>query len=307
MDPLRLATRGSRLAKRQSKLAAEAIERATGRASELVVIRTRGDRTPGPLSRIGGKGLFTLELEAALREGRADLAVHSAKDMPAEMPDELTLAAVLPRGDARDALVSPGGGGPAMLPDRAVVGTGSPRRAAQLRLLRSGLEVRAIRGNVETRMHKALNGEGEPPLLACVLAMAGLERSGLAEHHAEHIHPLGLEAMTPAAGQGCLALQVRADREELIEQLAGVDDRPSRAALEAERHVVRTLGATCHSCLAVHVTPSEEEGWHARGLVGRPDGTDLLVARAAGKTARDAARALLGEWGDGAVERVGAR
>ena len=222
---IRIGTRGSLLALAQARLVAAAIERTRPPCrAELVPISTKGDRWAGPLDAAGRKGLFTAELEAALRDGRVQLAVHSAKDLPAQMPADLVLAGAPSREDPRDALVTRCGGGLADLPPGAAVGTGSLRRAAQLKALRPDLKIVPIRGNVETRIRKVLDGKSgqlpfsaaengncpDFPLDAVILAMAGLKRSGLLETHKDRIHPFPVEDFVPAAGQGTLALQCTA-------------------------------------------------------------------------------------------------
>ena len=287
---LRIATRRSNLAMRQSRLVADSLRaHHEGLEVALVSMSTRGDRHRGPLEAVGGKGLFTRELEEALRTGRAHLAVHSAKDLPAEMSPEFAIAAVPLRADPRDALVSRFAGA-GSLPPGAAVGTGSTRRGAQLLALRGDLAVTPIRGNVETRLNKALSADGG--LDATVLAMAGLLRSGLAESHAEFIHPLDVEDVIPAAGQGALALQALRDDADVTALLAPLDDGASHAALSAEREVLRRLGADCHSCLAVYVAP-EQGRWCARGMVARPDGTGMIRGQCLGPTAPEAGQALL--------------
>jgi hydroxymethylbilane synthase len=290
MTKLRIATRRSNLALRQSRLVADAIRADHEHLEiELVAMTTRGDRVGGRLASAGGKGLFTRELEQALRSGRVQLAVHSAKDLPTEMAGEFTIAAVPARADPRDALVSRFAGVDG-LPAGAAVGTGSPRRRAQLLALRADLAVAPVRGNVETRLSKALAPKGG--LDAAVLAMAGLLRSGLADSHAEFIHPLDIEDVIPAAGQGVLAVQALRDNVEVVELLAPLDDPAARAALSAERGVLRRLGADCHSCLAVHVAPQEDR-WCARGMIARPDGSDMVRVKCLAGGAEEAAEALL--------------
>lgn len=282
-DVLRIATRASLLAMRQSEMVAEAIRRSSGAATELVSIVTAGDRKSGPLADAGGKGLFTAELEESLRAGGVDIAVHSAKDMPAALDAEFAIVAVPKRGDARDAIVSRHGPLES-LPAGARVGTGSPRRAVQLLAVRGDLQIVPVRGNVDTRVRKAI-GEGAE-LDAVVLAMAGLYRSGLEAEHGPCIHPLAVEQCIPAAGQGVLAIESLAAAGEAAKLAAVLEDAPSRQALDAEREVVARLGAQCHSCLAVHVVPAEG-GW--RGLA--------MASSAGGK------RRLRLEWfGDSAAE-----
>jgi len=301
---LRIATRRSNLALRQSRLVADAIRaHHEGVEVELVAMATRGDRLRGPLRAAGGKGLFIRELEQALRSGRVQLAVHSAKDLPAEMAEEFAIAAVPARADPRDALVSRFAGVEG-LPAGAAVGTGSPRRRAQLLALRGDLAVAPIRGNVETRVSKALAPEGG--LAAAVLAMAGLLRSGLADSHADFVHPLAVEDVIPAAGQGTLAVQALRGAAETAELLAPLEDPAARGALSAEREVLRRLGAGCHSCLAVHVAP-REGAWRAWGMVARPDGSGMVRVTCRAGGAAEAAEALLADLHDrGAAELLGA-
>ncbi|HUS91846.1 MAG TPA: hydroxymethylbilane synthase [Phycisphaerae bacterium] len=291
MDLLRIATRRSNLAMRQSGLVAEMIRRrCPGVAVELVAMTTRGDTHRGPLTEVGGKGVFTRELEDALRDGRVDLAVHSAKDMPAAMAEEFRIAAVPPRGDPRDALVSRCGD-LRELPGAAVIGTGSPRRGAQLLSLRPDLRIVPVRGNVETRVNKAIGPDAS--LHAVVLAMAGLERSGQAEAVGGHIHPFSAEDVVPAGGQGILAIQALAGNARAVELAGRVDDLPSRQALESERVFLRELEADCHSCVAVHVAPGPDGRWLGRAMVARPNGSDRLRHVCVAATARDAVAALL--------------
>ena len=304
MTKLRIATRRSNLAVRQSRLVADSISsHHEGLEVELVAMTTLGDRVRGPLWPAGGKGLFTRELEEALRSGRVELAVHSAKDLPAEMAADFTIAAVPARADPRDALISRLGGVDG-LPAGAAVGTGSLRRRAQLLALRDDLAVTAVRGNVETRLNKALADGAK--LHAVVLAMAGLIRSGLADSHADFIHPLDPGDVVPAAGQGALAVQALRDNAAVAELLAPLDDPVARAALSAERGVLRRLGADCRSCLAVHVAP-QAGLWCARGVVARPDGGGMIRVERVAPCADEAAEALLaGLYEQGAADLLGA-
>ncbi len=292
MDVIRIGSRRSRLAVAQARLVADAITATPGGdvQVELVGISTEGDSLKGSLVDVGGRGLFTAELEKALRDGRVDLAVHSAKDMPAEMPDDLTIAAVPPRADPRDALVSHCGGGIQSLKGGAVVGTGSLRRAAQLRALRDDLEIVDLRGNVETRLGKVL-GDGAG-LDAAVLAMAGLKRSGLLEAHARHIHALEADAFVPAAGQGALAIQTRASNGDLGPLLEAIDHGPSHQALTAERMVLAELGVGCRSCFGIYIAPAGER-WRALAMAARRDGSDMCRESADADTCDGAAKAIL--------------
>jgi hydroxymethylbilane synthase len=242
MARLRIATRGSALAVAQSGLVARAVERALGVETELVRIRTEGDRLQqGSLAALGGKGLFVKELEEALLDGRADFAVHSAKDLPARLAPGLDLAAFPERADPRDALV---GSRLDALRTGARVGTGSLRRAAQLRAARPDLELVPLRGNVDTRLRKL----AEEGLDAVVLACAGLERLGLAVRIDERLDPARL---LPAVGQGTLALEARAG-SALAADLAALDHGPTRAATRAERAFLERLAGDCTVPLAAY-------------------------------------------------------
>lgn len=234
--PLRLATRGSQLALAQSQQVAESLTEATGRDVELVVISTKGDRVQDrPLAEVGGKGLFTQELEEALLSGDVDFAVHSMKDMPTTQPDGLGFAAVPMREDPRDVLV---GCSLESLAEGAVVGTGSLRRRRQLLAVRPDLDVQGIRGNVDTRIQKMRDGKYD----AIVLAAAGIRRLGRAEDIAGS---LSTDLMLPAVGQGALALQVRMDREEILDALRPLNHRPTAIAVEAERAFLREISGGC--------------------------------------------------------------
>ena len=271
---LRLGTRGSPLAVAQSTQVAEQL-RALGHAVELVTIRTTGDRIQDrPLADAGGKGLFTKEIELALIAGEVDLAVHSYKDVPVTMPlvDEggLTIAAVPEREDVRDVVVS--AGGLDGLPAGARVGTGSLRRRCQLLAIRPDLDVVGLRGNIDTRLRKWRDGE----VAAVVLAAAGLHRAGLFDPSC--MSYLDAERMVPAAGQGALALQCRADDARTIAAVAALDDPATRAAVDAERLVVRLLDADCHSPLGAYARLDASGTLHVTWALGAPGGT-LPVAQ----------------------------
>ncbi|TNE87467.1 MAG: hydroxymethylbilane synthase [Deltaproteobacteria bacterium] len=244
MRTLKLGTRGSLLARTQSGHVAEAITRATGIPVELVIITTRGDKVQDrPLAEVGGKGLFTLELEQGLLDGSLDLAVHSMKDMPTDMPEGLIFGAIPKRVDPRDALV---GATLDELSAGAVIGTGSARRAAQLRRLRPDLEIRGIRGNVPTRIAKLEEGYD-----AVVLAAAGLARLDLLGEARELFAE---DQFVPAVGQGALAVQCRADDAELLGWLARIHDEPTARAVEAERAFLQTVSGGCSVPAACHVS-----------------------------------------------------
>jgi hydroxymethylbilane synthase len=249
---------------------------------------TRGDCHAGPLDELGGKGLFTAELAQALGTGLVDMVVHSAKDLPAEDPPGLVIAATPIRADPRDALVT-ACPGLDELPPGAKVGTASPRRSALLRRLRDDLQILPLRGNVETRLAKAIGQT--PELDAVVLARAGLLRSGLAGRFARNIHTLACETFIPAAGQGTLAIQTRADDAELIDLLGGLNDRATHEALAAERAFLRTLGASCHSCVAVYIRRAQME-WRGDAMFAHGDGSDMKLASVKSQSARAAGEIL---------------
>jgi hydroxymethylbilane synthase len=240
MRRLILGTRGSRLARRQSELALEALTAAApGLEVETRVVRTEGDRRAGaPLEAIGGQGVFVKDIERRLSRGEIDIAVHSLKDMPPELPPGLTIGAVLPRGDARDTLAGRDGARLPDLPRGARIGTDSGRRAVQLRALRPDIVTASIRGNVDTRLRKLDAGEYD----AVVLAAAGLERLGLLERATQ---VFGVDELLPAVGQGAIAIECRAEDTEVLNLLARLDHRETRLAVTAERSFLRRLGAGC--------------------------------------------------------------
>lgn len=257
---LRIGSRGSKLALWQAEWVAARLDQ-LGARCQIEIIRTTGDRiTDAALAKIGGKGLFTREIEEALLEGRVDVAVHSMKDLPTAMPEGLLVAAVPPREDPRDAVV---GRRLEELPPGARVGTSSLRRAAQLRRLRPDLVVEPVRGNVDTRLRKLDEGRYE----AIVLAAAGLRRLGWEARIAEI---LPVEVMLPAVGQGALAIETRAEGEacELCRRL---DDPASHAAVMAERAVLTALGGGCQVPIAAHALVTGG-GVRLRALVVSPDG-----------------------------------
>lgn len=269
---LKIATRSSRLALAQANLVADEIRHA-GFSGEVQIIplTTRGDVTTGPLWQAGGKGLFTAEIENSLRTGQADIAVHSAKDLPAQTPEDLPIIAVPRRGDPRDALVAKVASLPD-IPHGSVVGTSSLRRRAFIHAARPDLKNTPLRGNVDTRLDKVAGGE----VSAAILAMAGLLRGGfIGERNDLKITPLDVETFIPAPGQGCLAIQSQACREDFAGVVKRLNHRESHDALDAEREILRQLGVNCHSCFAVHIRKS---GVHWQGLAAaaREDGSDLI-------------------------------
>ena len=265
---VRLGTRRSRLALTQAGEIADAL-RAHGHAVELLEIVSDGDRSAAPLDQIGGTGVFASALRLALRERRIDLAVHSLKDLPTASEPGLVLAAIPARADARDVLVARDGLTLGELPTGSRIGTGAPRREAQLRALGLGLEIVPIRGNVETRLARVRAGD----LDGVVLARAGLIRLGLADHATEVLDPL---QMLPAAGQGALAIECREDDPALVEVLRVLDDPDTRTCVLAERRVLSDLEAGCTApvgVLAEVVEGISGPELSVRAFVGTRDGS----------------------------------
>jgi hydroxymethylbilane synthase len=273
---LRLGTRRSKLAMAQSGMVAEQVRKVTGRDVELVEITTYGDVSKEDLARIGGTGVFVSALRDALLAGEIDFAVHSLKDLPTAPPEGLVLAAIPVREDPRDALVARDGLTFAELPAGARVGTGSPRRMAQLnawaRSHRLQIETVPIRGNVDTRIGYVTSGK----LDAVVLAAAGLNRIG---RLAEASELIAVDAVLPAPGQGALAVECAASDPELAAQLAELDDPFTRAAVTAERSLLAALEAGCSApvgALADLVDDGQVTELRLRGVVGTTDGTTLV-------------------------------
>ena len=265
---VRIGTRRSRLALAQAQEVAERLAE-QGAQPELVPMVTSGDRGVAAASSPAGlKGLFVAEIVRAVQEGRVDVAVHSAKDMPSEDPLGLTVAAVLERSDPFDVLVAR----EEALPRGAVVGTSSLRRQAQLRRFRPELTVRDLRGNVDTRLAKLEAGEVD----GLVVAAAGLARLGVSPPVAM---PFPLDEMVPAPGQGALAVQVRSEAQSLLEFVMRLDHSPSRRAFEAERSLVARLGGGCALPLGAYAE-DRKEGIRLLAVVIRPDGSDLVWAQA---------------------------
>jgi hydroxymethylbilane synthase len=269
MRTVRIGTRASKLALRQTAIVTEALTRSDRSITvEAREIKTEGDRTTAPLSEIGGLGVFTRAIEDALLAGEIDVAVHSLKDLPTDLATGLTLAAIPEREDPRDGLVTRDGLRLEELSSGARVGTGAGRRAVQLLELRRDLVRDEIRGNVDTRIRKVLEGEYD----AAVLAMAGLARLGL--YH-KATQTFSIDEMLPAVGQGALAIEVRADDQTTIEAVRGLDDAATRAAVEAERAYLRRLGGGCRLPVGAH-------GWvddgalRARGMIG---GEEIPIIR----------------------------
>ncbi|MCK6505199.1 hydroxymethylbilane synthase [Myxococcota bacterium] len=272
-EELVLGTRGSQLAVTQSQQVADAITAATGVPVRLEIIRTRGDQVQDrPLAAVGGKGLFTAELEAALREGGIDLAVHSLKDLPTDDAEGLELGAFPVRQDPRDVLVGP----PLReLPAGAVIGTGSLRRRTQLHALRPDLDLRDIRGNVDTRLAKRDRGEYH----AVVLAMAGLNRLGISR---PDLQPFDVDTLVPAVGQGILGVQCRAGDARVLGLLASIDHGDSRRSALAERAFLAAFGGGCNVPVACHVVV---RGAALHGVAVGPRGPELVRVEADGHDA----------------------
>jgi hydroxymethylbilane synthase len=288
--PLLIATRESRLALWQAEHVQALLKQRLGLEVGLLGMTTRGDQIlDRTLSKVGGKGLFVKELETALEEGRAHLAVHSLKDVPMDLPDGFELAAVLEREDPRDALVSNRYASLDELPQGACVGTSSLRRVVLLRALRPDLRIEPLRGNLDTRLRKLDDGDYD----AIVLAAAGLKRLGLASRIRAVFDP---SQMIPAAGQGALGIEVLADATPLRAQLADLIHRPTWLAVHAERAVSRALGGSCSMPLAAHAVWQGDQ-LHLSTALG--DGQDtvrpLLRADVNAPIADEAAARTLGE------------
>jgi hydroxymethylbilane synthase len=281
--PIRLGTRASLLATTQSRWVATRLSDALGREVELVEVTTDGDRDRGPLAQLGGTGVFVSALRDALLDGRVDVAVHSLKDLPTGPAAGVALAAVPLREDPRDVVVARDGLTLGELPVGSRLGTGSPRRSAQLHALGLGLEIVEIRGNVDTRIRKVREGEYD----AVVLARAGLARLGRLDDATEVLDPL---QMLPAPGQGALAVEARSD-DALAAELAVLDDSRTRAAVTAERAVLATLEGGCSAPIGVlaEVVEGEDgdELW-VRAVALSPDG-ELSVRMSATGDPADAA------------------
>jgi hydroxymethylbilane synthase len=302
MNPdLLIATRESRLALWQAEHVRDLLCARFGLGVGLLGMTTRGDQIlDRSLSKVGGKGLFVKELEVALEEGRAQLAVHSLKDVPMDLPAGFVLAAVLEREDPRDAWVSSRHDSVAALPQGAVVGTSSLRRVVQLRAQRPDLRIEPLRGNLDTRLRKLDDGGFD----GIVLAAAGLKRLGLAARIRSTFEPA---LMTPAAGQGALGIEVRSDATALRARLAELTHAPTWLAVHAERAVSRALGGSCSMPLAAFAT------WHGDTLqldaaLGHPVATEraLLRTQVRGRPADADAASALGERAAAQLREAGA-
>lgn len=277
MKPIRIGTRGSLLAKWQAEFVRKRIFQTTGVEPEIVIVKTTGDNMQqAPFSQIGGKGVFIKELEEALLEEHIDLAVHSVKDVPTDVPSRLCFPAVCRRDDTRDCLISGKGETLDKLRRGARVGTSSLRRQSQLRHLRADLDVRDLRGNVDTRLRKVDSGEYE----AIVLAKAGLDRLGMSARITEVLSP---DVCMPAVGQGAIAVQARIKDEELGDALAPLDDNETRQSIVAERALLGALQGGCQVPLGAWAR-FERNQLTMDAVVCSPDGANYIRQRATGPT-----------------------
>ncbi|SME94141.1 hydroxymethylbilane synthase [Pseudogulbenkiania subflava] len=274
MDKIVIASRESKLAMWQAEHIKARLEQLYPQlAVEILGMTTQGDQIlDKTLSKIGGKGLFVKELELALQEGRADLAVHSIKDVPMNLPEGFTLAAICEREDPRDAFVSNTYASLSELPDGAVVGTSSLRRESQLRARFPRLVIKPLRGNVQTRLRKLDDGEFD----AIILAAAGLKRLELTDRIRCELAP---SESLPAVGQGALGIEIRADRADLMQLLAPLDHADTHACVSAERALSRVLGGSCQIPLGGFATLSDDV-ITLGGFVAHPDGSVMLTASA---------------------------
>lgn len=279
-QPLRIGTRGSPLALAQANLVRERLSAAheglQGAGSEICIIKTTGDQIlDRPLAEVGGKGLFTKEIEEALLEGRIDLAVHSMKDMPTVLPDGLDIPCLLEREDPRDAFVSPKAAALWDLPEGAVVGTASLRRQAQILRRRPDLKVINFRGNVQTRLRKIEAGEAD----ATLLALAGLKRLGLTGA-ATGVIPL--DDMLPAVAQGAIGIECRAGDDRVLEFLVALNHPATRTCVAAERAMLEVLDGSCRTPIAGLAQLDDADGISFRAMVLTPDGRTVHETSRAG-------------------------
>ena len=279
---LRLGTRGSKLALTQAGLVRDALAAAISAlaasdAIEIVAIRTTGDAIQDrPLAEAGGKGLFVKEIEEALIAGRIDAAVHSMKDMPTAQPPGLAIAAFLPREDARDVLIASDAQRIADLKRGAIVGTSALRRKAQLLHRRPDLQIVNFRGNVDTRLAKLKAGAAD----ATLLALAGLKRLGLVTGT-----PVPEEEMLPAVGQGAVCIECRSDNQKLHEWLAIINHVPTATCVSAEHAMLAVLDGSCRTPIAGHAVLEARDALYLRGLIVKPDGSELIATERRGPAA----------------------
>jgi hydroxymethylbilane synthase len=303
---LRIGTRGSKLALIQAGLVRDALalavpELAASGAIEIVVIKTTGDAIQDrPLSEAGGKGLFVKEIEEALLGNRIDAAVHSMKDMPTAQPQGLAISAFLPREDVRDVLIAGDTKRIADLKKGAVIGSAALRRKAQLLHLRPDLQVVNFRGNVDTRLAKQASGVVD----ATLLAMAGLKRLGLGHVGA----PIAEDEMLPAVGQGAVCIECRSDDARTRGWLAAIDHAPTATCVAAEHAMLAVLDGSCRTPIAGHATLSADGALHLRGMILKPDGSQVIATERRGAASdakamgRDAGHELKRRGGPGFLE-----
>ena len=285
MKKLVIATRGSALALWQANHIKALLQERHARLDvELLVLKTRGDVILDvPLAKVGGKGLFVKEIEEALLSGAADIAVHSMKDVPMELPEGLVLGIVPEREDPTDLFLSVKYESLEDLPAGAVVGTSSLRRQAQVLALRPDLKVESLRGNVDTRLRKLSEGQ----FAAIVMATAGMKRLGLSMPKER---PLTPPAFVPAVGQGALGIEFRADRKDLADMMAFMEHRPTRVCVEAERGLLAGLDGGCQVPIAGHAEMLDADTFELEGLVGEVDGSAIIRRKVTGRA--DEARAV---------------
>ena len=293
LDHVVIGTRGSALALWQAEHVADRLRAAQeGLKVSLKVIKTKGDKIQDvPLAKVGGKGLFVKEIEQAMTAGAVDIAVHSIKDVPAELAEGLVLVAIPERADPRDALVSRSGGGLESLPQGAVVGTSSLRRCCQLSHRRPDLELRDLRGNVDTRLRKLDEGQYD----AVVLAAAGLKRLGLGDRISEVLDP---SVMLPAVGQGALGIEIRKSDWQARQLVRGaLHHVPTNLRVSAERAMLAKLGGGCQVPVAGYAVLDEDGELHLEGLVGHPSGQPMYRCQqsSAGRTPAELGQALAEE------------
>ncbi len=295
---IRIATRESQLALCQARCVKSRLEEMhSGLQVELIGMTSRGDQILDvPLAKVGGKGLFVKELETALLEHRADIAVHSMKDVPMELPPGLTLGVICEREDPRDALVSNQYASLDELPEASVVGTSSLRRECQLRSFRPDLEIKFLRGNVNTRLAKLDEGQYD----AIILASAGLLRLGMGARICQH---LPVAVSLPAGGQGAVGIELRNDDQETLDLIAPLTDEATRVCVAAERSMNQRLQGGCQVPVAGYAQfdTDDPELIYLRGLVGRPDGSEIL--RAEGRAYADCVEELGIEIADSLLQQ----
>lgn len=298
----RIATRHSPLAVRQAELVADALSRETGIRTELLRVQTEGDQMlDHPLATIGGKGLFVKELEHRLLSGDADLAVHSMKDVPADLPAGLTLAAICARTDPRDGIIAPRHKTIEALPAGGRVGTSSLRRKAQLQSRFPDLQFSDLRGNVGTRLKRVQEGEFDAIVLAC----AGLQRLGLDEQITQVLEP---QVCLPAIGQGALGIEIAEDHPHVQDWVGTLHDPTTAAAVTAERMVSRALSGSCQVPLAAHAVCIGGQEVQLQACLARPDGSLILHAATEGESKMAgamAAKQLLEQGGADILAELG--